>query len=325
GAAMTGGTNAVTMGLTWQHTNVWAGGKLLGTYDADGLHFYLDDPLGTRRAQTDAAGVLEQTCVSLPYGDGLSCENPSGSPYFPSTQYPTEHHFTGKERDAESGNDYFGARYYASSMGRFMSPDPLPWLKWQNSGGDSTGKDSERKKFNEWIEDPQHLNMYAYVRNNPLTRTDPTGMAECSYSISGHTLVCTSNKPSAKLSGNQHEVDTVGPEGVFSGLGEKQNQLRFEFDRNGPIPEGRYKMNEYFIDSHDRFRLEPWPNDRMSRIFRYAHHFRFDGLGAQLHHGHVSDGCINVSEDSPHAMQQFGKVLDLLKKEDGKNYLTVTK
>lgn len=32
-------------------------------------------------------------------------------------------HYTGKERDTESGNDYFGARYYASSMGRFMSPD----------------------------------------------------------------------------------------------------------------------------------------------------------------------------------------------------------
>jgi RHS repeat-associated protein len=31
--------------------------------------------------------------------------------------------FTGKERDSESGNDYFEARYYASSMGRFMSPD----------------------------------------------------------------------------------------------------------------------------------------------------------------------------------------------------------
>jgi len=31
--------------------------------------------------------------------------------------------YSGKERDAESGNDYFGARYYASSMGRFMSPD----------------------------------------------------------------------------------------------------------------------------------------------------------------------------------------------------------
>ena len=34
------------------------------------------------------------------------------------------HLFTGKERDTESGNDYFGARYYASTMGRFMSPDP---------------------------------------------------------------------------------------------------------------------------------------------------------------------------------------------------------
>ncbi|MBN9617470.1 MAG: hypothetical protein BGO25_08230 [Acidobacteriales bacterium 59-55] len=33
--------------------------------------------------------------------------------------------FTGKERDTESGLDYFGARYYSSSMGRFMSPDPL--------------------------------------------------------------------------------------------------------------------------------------------------------------------------------------------------------
>jgi hypothetical protein len=31
---------------------------------------------------------------------------------------------TGKERDSESGNDYFGARYYASTMGRFLSPDP---------------------------------------------------------------------------------------------------------------------------------------------------------------------------------------------------------
>ena len=37
--------------------------------------------------------------------------------------------FTGKERDSESGNDYFGARYYAASMGRFMSPDPMGfWL-----------------------------------------------------------------------------------------------------------------------------------------------------------------------------------------------------
>jgi RHS repeat-associated protein len=43
-----------------------------------------------------------------------------------------EHKFTGKERDSESGLDNFGARYDSSSMGRFMTPDPLlnsgrPW------------------------------------------------------------------------------------------------------------------------------------------------------------------------------------------------------
>jgi RHS repeat-associated protein len=68
--------------------------------------------------------------------------------------------FTGKERDAESGNDYFEARYYSSAMGRFMSPDwsakeePVPYAT---------------------MDDPQSLNLYSYVRNNPLTRADADG------------------------------------------------------------------------------------------------------------------------------------------------------
>jgi RHS repeat-associated protein len=69
--------------------------------------------------------------------------------------------FTGKERDAESGVDYFGARYYGSSMGRFMSPDPSGLLA-QNPA------------------DPQSWNMYAYARNNPLINIDPTGL-DCVY------------------------------------------------------------------------------------------------------------------------------------------------
>src|ERR1700732_3029545 len=64
---------------------------------------------------------------------------------------------TGKERDAESGLDNFGARYNASTMGRFMSPDPL--------GGK--------------LVDPQTLNKYSYVRNNPINLTDPTGLYIC--------------------------------------------------------------------------------------------------------------------------------------------------
>jgi len=68
--------------------------------------------------------------------------------------------YTGKERDTESGNDYFGARYYASTMGRFLSPDwsakvePVPYAKLDN---------------------PQSLNLYAYVANNPLIRVDADG------------------------------------------------------------------------------------------------------------------------------------------------------
>jgi RHS repeat-associated protein len=58
---------------------------------------------------------------------------------------------TGKERDTESGNDYFEARYYASSMGRFMSPDD--------------GIDQD-------FYDPQSWNLYSYVRNNPLNSVD---------------------------------------------------------------------------------------------------------------------------------------------------------
>jgi RHS repeat-associated protein len=96
--------------------------------------------------------------------------------------FATEHHFTGKERDAESGNDYFGARYYASAMGRFLSPDwsakvePVPYSK---------------------LGDPQTLNLYAYVGNNPLSRTDPTGheatvSRSCTAGDNGRTS-CTVN------------------------------------------------------------------------------------------------------------------------------------
>jgi RHS repeat-associated protein len=73
---------------------------------------------------------------------------------------PIAYRFTGKERDAESGNDYFGARYYAGTMGRFLSPDwssdpvPVPYAR---------------------LENPQTLNLYSYVQNDPLSFTDPDG------------------------------------------------------------------------------------------------------------------------------------------------------
>ena len=51
---------------TWKHSNVWAGAHLDATYDPSGLHFHLADPLGTRRVQASALGLVEENCLSLP-------------------------------------------------------------------------------------------------------------------------------------------------------------------------------------------------------------------------------------------------------------------
>ena len=71
---------------------------------------------------------------------------------------PTQ--FTGKERDVETGNDYFGARYFSSPQGRWTIPD---WSGRQDPVPYAT------------VTDPQTLNLYAYVRNNPLVKADPDG------------------------------------------------------------------------------------------------------------------------------------------------------
>jgi RHS repeat-associated protein len=62
-------------------------------------------------------------------------------------------HSTGKERDAETGLDYFGARYMSAAQGRFTSSDPGAYKS----------------------EDPQTFNRYSYVNNNPLKFIDPFG------------------------------------------------------------------------------------------------------------------------------------------------------
>ena len=117
--------------------------------------FIHGDWLGTERARSLYNGTPYQTCTNLPFGDQQNC------PTFDGYGDPSPLHFTGKMRDTETNLDYFGARYDASALGRFMSPDPL--------GGN--------------LSNPQSLNRYSYAINNPLVFTDPTGMYVCKDSL----------------------------------------------------------------------------------------------------------------------------------------------
>jgi RHS repeat-associated protein len=112
------------------------------------VEYYHLDALGSVRAVTDANGGLIRTHDYRPFGEG---ENPAAG--------ADAVRFTGKERDADTGLDYFGARYYASRSGRFTTVDPL--------------MDTQSALVN-----PQQWNRYAYVSNNPLRKVDPNGLYE---------------------------------------------------------------------------------------------------------------------------------------------------
>ncbi len=170
----------------WQHTDVGANGELIATYAADSLHFQFSDWLGTRRVQTDYAGANPVSFQSLPYGELLS--SLSGD--------TTEKHFTGQEHDTESGNDYFKARYDTSNMGRFMSPD---------FNGDDEGP-PEPVPYADFS-DPQSLNLYAYVQNNPLVRFDS----------GGHVCIYINNDTGAYEGTDRGDCDNSDPNKANTG------------------------------------------------------------------------------------------------------------
>jgi RHS repeat-associated protein len=151
---------------TVQRANIYAGGEFLAedspdpflTNTATATQLRITDQVGSLRGLSDLgnpSNLWSGAWKSFPYGDGAVAGDGADSQDNPGGML-----FTGKERDAESGLDYFGARYYASNMGRFMSPD------WSEQPQAIPYVD---------IENPQSLNLYGYVGNNPLRRADHDG------------------------------------------------------------------------------------------------------------------------------------------------------
>jgi RHS repeat-associated protein len=157
--------------------------------------------VGTKREVTNSAGSYSTSFSSGPFGDYQS-QGGSGTD-------PSEQHFTSKHRDIESGLDYFPARYYNSYLGRFMSPDPsaLTFADPLN---------------------PQSLNLYAYVNNNPLSFVDPTGL-DCVYinndtgNYEGFNSGDCDNSTDAKANSGYYFNGSVST--IYTSTGDAQGQV----------------------------------------------------------------------------------------------------
>ena len=114
------------------------------------FYYYVGDHLGTARLITNASGTVCYDADYAPFGQEIAYTNTCTQNY----------KFTGMERDTETGNDHTWFRGYEYNLGRWMSPDPA---------GRATANPT----------DPQSLNRYAYVTNNPLALTDPMGLDAC--------------------------------------------------------------------------------------------------------------------------------------------------
>jgi len=146
--------------------------------------FYHLDHLGSPRVILDVTGnpVTVGGAVSkhnyLPFGE----ERPVQTDPTINTRA-----FTGHERDKESGLDYMMARYYSSSLGRFMAVEP----------GDDTQ-----------VDNPQSWNKYSYVRNNPLSNVDPDGR---------ESVAANRTNPDERALARQHPIAAY----VGAGLAER--------------------------------------------------------------------------------------------------------
>ncbi|MGE0175413.1 MAG: RHS repeat-associated core domain-containing protein, partial [Oligoflexales bacterium] len=122
--------------------------------------------LGTPRMNIRGTGTDGGSLASvtrhdyLPFGEdliaGIRVNGGSGQHGYEPPPDGVRQKFGSKERDTETGLDYFGARYYASIQGRFTSTDPI-------------ALSSDR------LLDPQGINLYSYAKNNPLNIIDPNG------------------------------------------------------------------------------------------------------------------------------------------------------
>jgi RHS repeat-associated protein len=156
-----------------------ASGQLIAEYHSEpvppgagggGTSYLTSDHLGSTRVVTDASGNVRARHDYLPFGEELPSNVGSrGAVSGYGGADNVRQKFTQKERDSESGLDYFLARYYSSGQGRFTGVDP-------GNGGSNA-------------DDPQSWNGYAYARSNPLLYGDPDGREYVIFAGNGYGIL----------------------------------------------------------------------------------------------------------------------------------------
>jgi RHS repeat-associated protein len=168
-------TSLYTNGATIN--NVVLSGASGGGSSLAQIHWLVTDHLGTPRMIFDQTGSLANMSRHdyLPFGEEIYAGTGGRTaPQGYTLADNIRQKFTSKERDNESGLDYFLARYYSSTQGRFTSVDPVSAVNYQQTF-QRTKELRDFRLFLRRLENPQTWNAYAYSLNNPLRFVDPNG------------------------------------------------------------------------------------------------------------------------------------------------------
>jgi len=215
--------------------NLW-GNDLVGIREyisyystTDEKFYYLKDHLGSIKVRVDENGIVAGYDDYYPFG--MVMNGRSGS-----TGSEEDYKFTGKERDTETGLDYFGARYYDSKIGRWMSVDPLA------------------DKYPGW-------SPYNYVSNNPLRLVDKDGREGDDY-----TAAMYANKENLSAEGKasfSKAYETVSEVGAVL-FGGAVAVLKYGYTAGGFIAANAPRINKFVNSAIES--VTPGPSNKISKV-----------------------------------------------------------
>lgn len=257
--------------------------KLRQTSAASGALYYLTDHLGSTVALTGGAGSVVERMLYEPYGET------NGSAL-------TRYGFTGREKDNLTGLMYYRARWYDPQQGRFISEDPAGF-----TGG---------------------LNKYAYVSNNPISKTDPLGLYEIDvHYFLTHYLArqtgCFDKEPARRIANGDQRQDELKE---FS-PGPGKNHQNEHYHAFGSEEERRQDLaNLWEAARHGTM------NERLNKFGQYMHYFQDTFSHRIFHSDTVGQAILGMRPDKPHldvdkamdmARQSFEKLKQFAKELKG--------